>query len=46
LLFSLLHLLLRSLVRLVACTSNELNSEIDVVVLRHQLMVVTQVTTS
>jgi putative transposase len=39
LLFSLLYLLLRRLVRLVACSSNELNSEIEVVVLRHQLMV-------
>jgi len=39
LLLSLLYLLLRRLVRLVACSSNELNSEIEVVVLRHQLMV-------
>ena len=38
-LLSLLYLLLRRLVRLVACSSNELNSEIEVVVLRHQLMV-------
>jgi hypothetical protein len=33
-LFSLVYLPLRHLVRLVACASNELNSEVEVVVLR------------
>ena len=38
-LFALIYLLLRHLVRLLANSSNDLKSEVEVVVLRHQLMV-------
>jgi len=39
-LFALLHLLLRRTIRLIAGSSNDLmNTEVEVVVLRHQLMV-------
>jgi hypothetical protein len=42
-LFALVYLLLRRVVRLVIGSSNELmNTEIEVVVLRHQLMVLKQ----
>ena len=37
--FSFVYLLVRRLVRLVACSSNDLKSEVEVVVLRDQLMV-------
>jgi len=37
--FSLVYLLLRRLVRLLAGPSDDLNSEVEVLVLRHQLMV-------
>jgi hypothetical protein len=39
LLFALMYLLLRRLVRLLANSSNDLNREVEVVVLRHQQMV-------
>lgn len=38
-LFALMYLLLRRLVRLLANSSDDLNGDVEVVVLRHQLMV-------
>jgi putative transposase len=38
-LFALLYLLLRRLLRLIACSSNDLDADIELTVLRHQLMV-------
>jgi hypothetical protein len=38
-LFALMYLMLLRLVRLLANSSNDLNSDVEVVVLRHQLMV-------
>lgn len=38
-LFALLYFLLRRLVRLIVGSSNDLNREIELTVLRHQLMV-------
>ena len=41
-LFALVYLLLRRVVRLLASSSNELNSDVEVVVLRHQLRVLSR----